>query len=509
MGPFFGENQDRIDLEKAMIMSNRWKARRVGLRMAVGLMSGLFSFGLFMCGVPLSTQAMEDLTLSEALRLGKLNGLRANENSEGAAYYRERERERWRRRYLPSLTLAGTTEKDNLSGDPSESQLEARVNYLIYAGGRHRAGHLAAQNAGRADALEQRETWAVLELQIAERFFDLLSSHRRLESLQLAVERAERDHRNMARRRELGLRTKLEVLQARLALEDERFNLLSEERTRDEHAQFLSHLIRKPVTPDRNLRVEALRKADPKSVDYYVQAALDNHWELSGLESRMEESRQGLKAQQGARRPEVLLSTVVTDPEGEAFTTKVALSLTYRFGGHSSQVLQEETRGKSSGTSLSLSGGQWVSRSTVNEESTSSTSLGVTFFDFSDPTFDQSSREAFARIDHARAGRLLIEAREARIREVTLRYHALERAKARWVLEGLRVEKNEKELAAYKASYQAGSVPYEDVVERQTALTRGRVSNITARGDVMQAWVALLNASALPLLSEIPLSEIP
>ena len=442
------------------------------------------------------------LSLSEALDAGTRNWLQANEVTEGARFHRLRERERWRRRYLPSLTLSGTSQKDNLSDEESEEEVEARMDYLVYAGGRHRASHLAAQSAGRAEAMDRREALAALHLQIADRFFELLSSQRRLASLDVSVERAERDHQNMVRRRELGLRTELEVLQALLLLEDERFNHQAERRTRDELAQHLSHLVRVKIPPEIELRPNLLPEDSSRSLATYRKAAQERHWGLIRLEWMMEEAHQELKAQQGAGLPEVALSTVVTDPEGESFTTAVSLSLTYRFGGHSTRLEQGELRGKKEGTSFVLQGGEVTNTSPVSEESTSTTRWGLTLFDFADTAFEQSSREAGARIEYARAARSLIEAREARTREVTQRYNVLERTRAKLALERLRVRKNSKELAAYEASYKAGSVPYEDVVERRTALTTGQLAEITARGEVLQARAALLNASALPLIGE-------
>ncbi len=80
-----------------------------------------------------------------------------------------------------------------------------------------------------------------------------------------------------------------------------------------------------------------------------------------------------------------------------------------------------------------------------------------------------------------------------------MRHNALLSALDRLKLESLRVRKNELELIAYRKSYQNGSVPYEDLLERQTALNQSRLTEINARAEVQLAWANLLHASGMPL----------
>ena len=166
--------------------------------------------------------------------------------------------------------------------------------------------------------------------------------------------------------------------------------------------------------------------------------------------------------------------------------------MVYRFGGNKATAEQVDTRGTSTGQTSS---GQTFTFSGEKK----STNLGITFFDHQDPAADQGSRQAQARVNLALATRAWIEGREARRQDVLVRHNALLSALDRLKLESLRVRKNELELIAYRKSYQNGSVPYEDLLERQTALNQSRLTEINARAEVQLAWANLLHASGMPL----------
>ncbi len=196
-----------------------------------------------------------------------------------------------------------------------------------------------------------------------------------------------------------------------------------------------------------------------------------------------------LLAAEGADVPEWLLSASLTDPEGEERIQTVTLGMVYRFGGSKATAERVDTRGTSTGQTSTFSGEQ------------NSTTLGITLFDHQDPTADQGSRQAQARVNLALATRAWIEGREARLQDVLTRHNGLLSALDRLQLETLRVRKNELEREAYRKSYQNGSVPYEDLLERQTALNQSRLTEINARAEVQLAWANLLYASGKPLVS--------
>ena len=442
---------------------------------------------------------LDNLRLSEALRLSAENWLQGAEFEAEAAWRRQRENEAWRRVWLPSLTLEGSRTSGDLRTGENEREVQARLEYLLYAGGRHLAGYRAALSALAAGNLGAGQARDALGLQVADAFLALLSTGRRIETLRLSVEQARREFANMKRRRDLGLRTGLEVMQAQLALADEQFNLRAEVRTRTENALLLSHLIRRPVAPRARLAPDVAGEDSPRPLAHYQQAALANHKELARLKRDLVRARQEARGEEAADYPELLLTTGVIDPEGDERSQNVALSLVYRFGGHRTHLDLDRTKGTFGERFSTGDPNNPLEFENFEERERRTTSAGVTFFDFRDSTADQSSRQFQARFEQQRAARTLIEAREARLREVQRRFHALETARARLELERMRVRKDTAERDAYRRSYEGGSQPYEAVVERQTNLNRSLLAEIDARGEVLSAWIGLLHESGLPL----------
>lgn len=320
----------------------------------------------------------------------------------------------------------------------------------------------------------------------------LLSSTRRIQSLRLTVEQAKTESANMKRRQELGLRTELEVIQARLALADERFKLQEEIRSRAAKAMSLSHLVRLPVAPDAELNADVAMDTRLRPLANYSRAALENHRALTRLARLLEQARHEQRRLDAADYPELELSTALTDFDGDDRSRSVALSLVYRFGGHRVQAERSETQGTFTAQDFTISGGDVVLDQSL-------TSFGITFFDFQDPAADQGSRQYQARYQRHQAARELVEAREAKLREIQRRYHTLQSAMARLKLEGMRVKTGTLERDAYQRAYQGGNVRYEEFLERQNLLNRNVLAEIDARGGVMLAWIGLLNESGLPL----------
>ena len=450
-------------------------------------------------GAPLKTAPLKSLRLSEALRHGAERWLWGPEFRVSAGLHQRREQEAWRRAWLPSLSFSQTRKAGDLTTSETRRKTEARLGYSLYAGGRDRAGLRAARNARAAGVLEEGQARENLKLELAEAFLALLSSTRSIQSLRLTVEQAKTESVNMKRRQELGLRTELEVIQARLALADERFRLEEEIRSRKGRALSLSHLVRRPVAPEAELKADVAMDTRLGPLADYNRAALENHRGLTRLARLLEQARHEQRRLEAADYPELELSTALTDSDGEDRTRSVALSLVYRFGGHRVQAERSETRGTFSDQDFTISGGKVVTTESQTRRDQSLTSFGITFFDFKDPAADQASRQYQARFRRHQAARELVEAREARLREVQRRYLNLQSAMARLELEGMRVAASRLERDAYQRAYQGGNVRYEEFLERQNIFNRNVLAGIDARGEVMLAWIGLLHESGLPL----------
>ena len=448
---------------------------------------------------PLKNAPLTNLRLSAALRHGAERWLWAPEFRVSAGMHQRRESEAWRRAWLPSLSLSQTRKAGDLTASETRRRSEARLAYSLYTGGRERAGLRAVRNARAAGVLEEGQARENLKLALAEAFLALLSSTRRIQSLRLTVEQAQSEFSNMKRRQELGLRTELEVIQARLALADERFKLEEEIRSRQAKALSLSHLVRRPVAPEAELNADVAMDTRLGPIAGYNRAGLKNHRGLTRLARLLEQARNEERQSNAADYPALELSTALTDSDGEDRTRSVALSLVYRFGGHRVQAERSETRGTFTDQNFTLSGGEVVTTESLARRDQSLTSFGITFFDFQDPTADQGSRQYQARFLRHQAARQLVEAREARLREIQRRYLDLQSAMARLKLEGLRVTASTLERNAYQRAYQGGNVRYEEYLERQNILNRNALAEIDARGEVMLAWIGLLHESGLPL----------
>ena len=174
------------------------------------------------------------------------------------------------------------------------------------------------------------------------------------------MEQAKTESANMKRRQELGLRTELEVIQARLALADERFKLNDEIRSRKGRALSLSHLVRRPVAPEAELKADVAMDTRPGPLAGYNRAALQNHRGLTRLARLLEQARHEERRSNAADYPELELSTALTDSDGENRTRSVALSLVYRFGGHRVQAERSETRGTFTEQDFTISDGDVV-----------------------------------------------------------------------------------------------------------------------------------------------------
>ncbi|MEE8436205.1 MAG: TolC family protein [bacterium] len=474
-----------------------WKPVVIWMLMAVGSAALLQAQTLAPGGaplkaVPLTAEPLKTLRLSEALRHGAERWLRAPEFQVSAGLHQRREREAWRRAWLPSLSLSQTIKAGDLTSSETRRKTEARLGYSLYTGGRERAGLRAVQNARAAGVLEEGQARENLKLELAEAFLALLSSTRRIQSLRLTVEQAQTEFSNMKRRQELGLRTELEVIQARMALADERFKLQEEFRSRTAKAMSLSHLVRRPVAPEAELNADVAMDPRLRPLADYNRAALENHRGLTRLRRLLEQARHEQRRLDAADYPELELSTALTDFDGEDRTRSVALSLVYRFGGHRVQAERSETRGTFTDQDV-------VTTESLARRDQSLTSFGITFFDFQDAAADQASRQYQARFQRHQAARELVEAREARLREIQRRYLDLQSAMARVELEGMRVATSTLERNAYQRAYQGGNVRYEEWLERQNILNRNVLAEIDARGEVMLAWIGLLHESGLPL----------
>lgn len=446
-----------------------------------------------------NTAPLKSLRLSEALRHGSERWLRGPEFQVFAGLNQRREREAWRRAWLPSLTLSQSIKSGDLTTSETRRTTEARLGYSLFKGGRERAGLRAVQNARAAGVLEEGQAREDLKLELAEAFLALLSSTRRIQTLRLTVEQSNTEFSNTKRRQELGLRTELEVIQARLALADERFRLEEETRSRESLAMSLSHLVRRPIAPEAKLNADVAMDARLRTLDTYNRSALENHRGLTRLARLLEQARHEQRRLDAANYPELELSTALTDFDGEDRTTSVALSLVYRFGGHRVSAERSETRGTFTNEDFTGTSGNVATTETLVRRDQSLTSFGITFFDFQDPTADQASRQFQARFQRYQAARALVEAREARLREVQRRYLTLQTAMSRLKLEGMRVAASRLERNAYQRAHQGGNVRYEEFLERQNILNRNLLAEIDARGEVMLAWIGLLHESGLPL----------
>lgn len=445
------------------------------------------------------TAPLKSLRLSAALRQGAERWLQGPEFQVFASLHQRREREAWRRAWLPSFSLSQSLKSGDLTRSETRRTTEARLGYSLYSGGRDRAGLQAARSGRAAGVLEEGQAREDLKLELAEAFLALLSSTRRIQSLRLTVEQAGTEFSNTKRRQELGLRTELEVIQARLALADEQFSLGEEIRTRESLAMSLSHLVRRPVAPEAKLNADVAVDARLRALSAYNRAALENHRGLTRLARLLEQARNVELQSNGANYPELELSTALTDFDGQDRTASVALSLVYRFGGHRLQAERSQTRGTFTNEDFTATSGNVATTETLVRRDQSLTSFGITFFDSRDPAADQASRQFQLRFQRHQAARALVEAREARLREVQRRYLNLQSAMARLKLEGMRVAASTLERNAYQRAYQGGNVRYEEFLERQNIRNRNVLAEIDARGEVLRAWIGLLHESGLPL----------
>ncbi len=446
-------------------------------------------------------QPLERLALAEALAKAEANALVRDEFGEASGFFAEREREKWRKLYLPSVTLERTQRSGGLTGQEREGTTEVRVNYLLYGGGRDRAGYRVARHATASNRLNQEDVLAELKLMTAEVFLHLASSLRRVQSLEIAVTEGERETDRAERRAQLGLRAKLDVLQSRVALADRRLELDAELQRRRELAQQLTHLLREEVTTGTRIEVAQGIGAEPRPLAYYRQWAERHHPAILKAAAERNKALEEAALEKAARYPELSLTAGVSDSEGENESRSLALSLVYRFGGHRAVIEQSSAQSTFEQRFFRTdSSGEIVEASVVQERNVNTTRYGVTFYDFQDATASAESALFQARLNLARAERLAVEAREESVREIGQRLGDLNAALRRYEVENLRVDKNAAELRAYRRAFQAGTVRFEELLEKQTADSRGRLDRINALVEVRLARVNLRNAAGLPLV---------
>jgi outer membrane protein TolC len=442
------------------------------------------------------------LGLTDALNMAEANALRREEFDEAQRFLGQREREEWRRLAVPALTLQQTERTGNLTGQEQNRTTEARVDYLLYAGGRDRAGYESTRHASAANRFQRAQALAEVRLATAEAYLRFASTRQRIRSLELAAEAAAEEVKNAQRRTQLGLRTGLEVLQAKVVLADQRLELTRELQRQQELALQLTHLVREAVSPETQVEIDVDVGPAPRAPAYYREWAESHHPAVLLAREERKKAEQEWALRRAVRYPEVLLSAGFADSGGENESRSVALSLVYRFGGHHADIGRTVAQATIEQRFFEEDPSVGVTElAFVEERDVETTRYGVTFFDFRDTAASAESALLEARLNRVRAGRLAIEAREERTREIEQRMGELLAARAGYEVEILRVEKNEAELKAFRKAYDAGTVRYEELLEKQRALTTSRLERINARVDVRLSLINLHSAAGLPLLS--------
>jgi outer membrane protein len=288
---------------------------------------GLLFFSLLT--MTASAQEKKTLTLKEAIELGLKNSKELKSSQakidEATAALKEAVQKK-----LPDASASASylrlnsanidlKSNDNSSGGTGNTNETPKVNQAIYglvnvslpiyAGGRIRYGIQSSEYLQKAAELDAEGNKDEVVQNTIEAFANLFKARTAVRLVQENLAQSQQRSKDLANLEKNGLLARNDYLKSQLQTSNVELSLLDAENNLQLANVNMDLMLGLPTTTDLQLdTVGVARKEDPRLLDDFIQAALNNRKDVQAMEYRHKAAETGVKTIQAERLPSVALT---------------------------------------------------------------------------------------------------------------------------------------------------------------------------------------------------------